>query len=49
MDGNYWSSRWSHEQIIFMLNEQFQGFWQRQTGVTTREAGNYGTIDGDAS
>ncbi len=34
MDGNYWSSRWSHEQIIFMLNERFQGFWQRQTGVT---------------
>lgn len=28
-----WVSRWSREQIRAMLLEQFQSFWQRDTGI----------------
>lgn len=30
---NYWRNKWSIEQIKVMLLEQFQLFWQRDTGV----------------
>jgi predicted AAA+ superfamily ATPase len=33
MDENIWLSRWSKEQIKAMLLEQYQGFWQRDTGI----------------
>jgi hypothetical protein len=33
MSENNWKSRWSRDQIKTMLLEQFQAFWQRDTGV----------------
>ena len=29
----FWKSKWSKEQIKAMLLEQFQTFWQRDTGI----------------
>lgn len=33
MNENFWSSRWSKEQIKTMLLEQFDTFWGRDTGI----------------
>jgi hypothetical protein len=33
MSENNWKSRWSRDQIKAMLLEQFQSFWQRDTGI----------------
>jgi len=33
MNENIWRSKWSKEQIKSMLLEQFQSFWQRETGI----------------
>jgi hypothetical protein len=33
MNENVWKSKWSKEQIKSMLLEQFQTFWQRETGI----------------
>ena len=33
MDKYFWKSKWSKEQIKAMLLEQFQTFWQRDTGI----------------
>jgi hypothetical protein len=33
MNENYWRSRWSRDQIRAILLEQFQGFWERDTGI----------------
>jgi len=33
MNENYWKSRWPKEQIKAILLEQFQAFWQRDTGI----------------
>ena len=30
---NFWHTRWTREQIKAMLLEQFQAFWQRDTGI----------------
>ncbi len=33
MNENSWKTRWSKDQIKAMLLEQFQAFWQRETGI----------------
>lgn len=33
MSENFWNSRWSKEQIKTMLLEQFEAFWERDTGI----------------
>ena len=33
MDKYFWKSKWSKDQIKAMLLEQFQTFWQRDTGI----------------
>lgn len=33
MNENLWKLRWSHAQIRAMLIEQFESFWQRETGI----------------
>jgi hypothetical protein len=33
MSENNWKSRWSRDEIKAMLLEQFQAFWQRDTGM----------------
>lgn len=33
MGENNWAARWSKDQIRAMLREQFQAFWQRDTGI----------------
>ena len=33
MDEYFWKSKWSKDQIKAMLLEQFQTFWQRDTGI----------------
>jgi predicted AAA+ superfamily ATPase len=33
MSENYWTTKWSKEQIKALLIEQFQTFWQRDTGI----------------
>jgi len=33
MNENYWTSRWSKDQIKSMLLEQFDAFWERDTGT----------------
>ena len=33
MNENSWKIRWSQEQIRAMLLEQFDFFWQRETGI----------------
>lgn len=33
MTENFWKTKWTNEQIKTMLIEQFQGFWQRDTGI----------------
>lgn len=33
MTENFWKSKWNKDQIKAMLLEQFQAFWQRDTGI----------------
>ncbi len=33
MNENYWKTRWSHDQIKAMLLEQFDVFWEHDTGI----------------
>ncbi|MBX7236449.1 MAG: AAA family ATPase [Caldilineales bacterium] len=33
MSENNWAARWSKAQIRAMLRQQFQAFWQRDTGI----------------
>jgi hypothetical protein len=33
MSEYFWKSKWSKEQVKTMLLEQFQTFWQRDTGI----------------
>lgn len=33
MNENYWASRWSKENLKTMLLEQFQSFWEQDTGL----------------
>lgn len=33
MNENKWISKWTKDQIVAMLLEQHQGFWQRDTGI----------------
>jgi len=33
MNENYWSLRWSSDQLKAMLLEQFDSFWERETGI----------------
>ena len=33
MNENYWTSKWSKDQIKAMVLEQFQSFWEGDTGI----------------
>lgn len=33
MNENLWKSRWTNDQIKSLLIEQFNGFWQKETGI----------------